>query len=103
MVCQIEDKLLPGVRWSILRTVHVGGYLGATETMIGDVLRSEYLGVTSDCVRDQLAYLEKRELVNLERSELYPWRVTLDRYGQDVVEYQVECDAGVARPPRLGR
>lgn len=103
MQCQVDDKLLPALRWSILRTLHVGGHLGATETMIAEVVKAEFLGATQDCIRNQMTYLENRELIKVERSELYPWRATLDRYGQDVVEYQVDVDPGISRPRRLDR
>lgn len=98
----VPDAMLPGVRWSILRTIHVGGYLGATEVMMREVVNVEYLGVTRDFIRTQLDYLAKRKLIALERSELHPWRATLSRYGHDVVEYQVDCEPGVSRPPRIG-
>lgn len=98
----ISDEILPSARWSVLRTIHVGGHLGATETMVREVVRAEYLGVTTNFVRDQLDYLEKRKLIALERSEIHPWRATLTRYGYDVCEYQVDCEPGISRPPRIG-
>lgn len=98
----VSDEMLPAVRWSMLCTMHVGGYLGATEVMIREVVNAEYLGVTREFIRTQLTYLAKRKLVDLERSEVRPWRATLSRYGHDVVEYQRDCEPGVSRPPRLG-
>ena len=97
----IDAKLLPGARWSILRTLHVGGHLGATEVMIREVVVSEFLGATHRFVRDQLDYLESRKLVTIERSEVDPWRAKLTRHGHDVADYQVECERGIRRPPRM--
>ena len=97
----INEVMLPPARWSILRTLRVGGHLGATETMIREVLVTDYLGITRRWIRDQLAYLESRKLVEIERSEIHAWRATLSRHGSDIVDYQVPCEAGIRRPPRL--
>lgn len=96
----LTEQMLPGVRWSLLRTLRVGGHLGATEAMCRDVIGAEYIGSTKRDVRDQLHYLEARKLAVLERSEIDPWRATLTRYGYDVADYQVECEPGIRRPPR---
>ncbi|MCY4548140.1 MAG: hypothetical protein OXC28_07220 [Defluviicoccus sp.] len=97
----VGEAMLPSVRWAIIRTIHVGGHMGATEIMIREVVAAEFLGVTTNFVRDQLDYLQKRKLVEIERSEIHPWRATLTRYGYDVAEYQVDCEAGIRRPPRV--
>ena len=99
-VSALSEVMLPGVRWSLLRTIRVGGHLGATETMCRDVVTAEYLGATKRDVRDQLHYLESRKLVTIERSEVEPWRATLTRHGYDVADYQVDCQPGIRRPPR---
>ncbi|MCY3878043.1 MAG: hypothetical protein OXF74_02550 [Rhodobacteraceae bacterium] len=91
-------KMLPGVRWEILRTLHVAGHLGATESMCMRVVDAAYLGVTRDSLRDQLDYLEKRGLVAIERPELDDWRAALTRHGTDLVEYRIECEPGISRP-----
>ena len=97
----IDEAMLPSARWAILRTLRVGGHLGATETMIREVLVADYLGITTRWIRDQLAYLESRKLVTIERSEIQAWRATLTRHGSDIVDYQVPVCAGIRRPPRL--
>ena len=96
----IDEAMLPGARWDILRTLRVGGHLGATETMIRDVLIADYLGITRRWIRDQLVYLESRKLIAIERSEVDAWCATLTRHGYDVADYQVDCEAGIRRPPR---
>lgn len=90
---------LPSARWDALRTVRVAGYLGATESMVRDVLVVQYPGVEKDCIRNILHYLEDRKLLRIERSETEPWRAFIARYGYDVCDYQVECDPGIRRPP----
>ena len=69
--------------------------------MIREVLVSDYIGITKRWIRDQLAYLESRKLVQIERSEVRAWRAQLTRHGSDIVDYQVEVCPGIARPPRL--
>ena len=83
----IDEAMLPGARWDILRTLKVGGHLGVTKRWI----------------RDQLAYLESRKLIGIERSEVEPWRAVLTRHGHDIADYQVECEPGIRRPPRTER
>ena len=97
----VDEALLPAARWAILRTLRVGGHLGATETMVREVLVSDYLGITKHWIRDQITYLESRKLLTIERSEIRAWRATLSRHGYDIVDYQSECEAGIRRPPRL--
>lgn len=92
---------IAAMRWTILRTLMVGGHLGATEQMCLDVCRGEYMGVTRDRVRTELDYLKKRELIDLERSEVHPWRATLSRHGRDFVDYEIEALPGITRPPQL--
>lgn len=101
MIDSLTPSQVSGLRWTILRTVMVGGHLGATDRMALDVARAEYIGVGISRVRAELDYLEARKLVTLERSEVQAWRVRLTRYGRDVVDYQVDVCPGITRPPRL--
>ncbi len=103
MISQLTPQQIAGLRWTVLRTVMVGGYLGATDAMCLNVARAEYLGVTSQDVRNEIDYLEARKLVTTERSEIAPWRVKLTRYGRDVVDYQADVEPGIDRPPFIGR
>ncbi len=97
----IDETMLPSVRWDILRTLQVGGHLGATETMVRRAIEADYLAVTKKFVRDQFAYLEERGLIKVQRSEIQAWRAVLARFGWDIVQYQVPCDPGIRRPPRI--
>lgn len=93
---------IAGIRWTILRTLMVGGHIGATDRMCLDVVRAEYIGVSCDRVRTELDYLESRKLVTIERSEVRAWRAKLTRYGRDLVDYEVDCEPGISRPPFIG-
>ena len=95
----IDPRYLPSIRWDILRTCRMGGHVGATENMIREVVRSEWIGVTQNAIRDELHYLEDRDLVKIKKSDIYAWRITLTRTGYDIADYQVPCEEGIHRPP----
>ena len=97
----LDQAHIAGMRWSILRTLKIGGYMGATDQMCLDVCRAEYLGVTMDRVRTELDYLEARKLIEIERSQIHAWRAKLSRHGRDFVDYEVEAQPGITRPPLL--
>ena len=92
---------IAGLRWTIMRTLMVGGHVGATDKMCLDVARGEYLGMSCDRIRTELDYLEARELVSIERSEVRAWRAKLTRHGRDFVDYEIDAQPGITRPPRI--
>ncbi len=91
-----------GMRWNLLNTLHKAAPYTYSEVLLLDVMRGIYPDATQDEVRKQLDYLEARGLVTLTRQPAGQWFADIDRYGVDVVEYTVECDPGIARPPRYG-
>ena len=95
-----DPVLLPSLRWTIMRTIMVGGHLGATDRMCKEVAAAEFMGVTRQLVRNEIKYLEDRGLVDVTRSEVAAWRMTLNRHGRDIVDYTVPCLPGIARPER---
>ena len=95
-----ELARLEGGRWHILQTCHVGGHIGVTETMIFHTLVNMWASTTRMWIRDQLSYLESRGLVAVERHAIKDWRATLTRHGWDVSTYVVDCEPGIARPPK---
>ena len=95
-----ELQRLEGGRWELLRVLNVSGHIGATETMMYHALVAQWLKTTRGWIKDQLDYLESRELITLERHELKDWRAKLTRHGWDVTSYVVECEPGIARPPK---
>ena len=54
----LDQAHIAGMRWTILRTLMVGGHMGATDKMCLDVCRAEYIGVTMTRVRTEMDYLE---------------------------------------------
>lgn len=99
----LDPKFLPAIRWDILRTCRVAGYAGATENMIREVIRVGWVNATQKTIRDELHYLESRKLIEIEKSDIHPWRLKLTRYGYDVADYQVECEKGIDRPLPIDR
>ena len=97
----LSQSHISALRWTILRTLMVGGHMGATDKMCLDVARAEYIGVTIERVRTEIDYLEGRKLIETERSEIRAWRAKLTRYGRDLVDYEVDCEPGITRPPFL--
>ena len=97
---QMDRDRREGGRWIILQTVYVGGRMGASEDMILPPLRSSWLNVGRGWLRDQMDYLERRELIEVDRRDLDPWWARLTREGTDLVEYTIPCEAGIARPPK---
>lgn len=87
-------------RWEVLRILHVGGRLGATDSMVLSTLRAMWPQTTREWVRDQLQYLEDRNLLVLERHEIKDWRARLNRNGVDLVTYVIPCGPGIDRPEK---
>lgn len=90
------------LRWLILyvllRFTHD---VGANETQLTYTLgAAEGLEqLTRPELRAAMIYLDERELIHLERGDHVPiWHAKLTRFGTDVAEYTIECDAGIARP-----
>ena len=95
-----ELRHLESGRWEILRATRVAGHVGVSETMLYHALVSMWVSTTRAWIRDQLHYLESRGLVECERREVGDWRAVLTRYGDDIVNYIVDCEPGIARPSK---
>ena len=99
-----DDAILEttrAARWYLLVALHTSGHVGCNEQWLRHSLRSIFpVATTVQWVRDLLDYLERRHLITIRRQHGESWWVHLDRYGYDVVEGSVECDPGIARPPR---
>lgn len=90
------------VRWLILATLDVARPVGANEDMILSAINAVPVQITRHELRKEMGYLETRGLISIE-GKFDPskkWFAALTRSGIDVVEYTVECDPGIARPPK---
>ena len=88
------------IRWLVLDAVNHGSPHEVAETLILSAIQSVPVQVTALELRQQIDYLAKRELVEVERHEGAPWTVRLTRHGVDVVEYTVPVEPGIARPKK---
>lgn len=95
-----EQVKLEAVRWELLRIMGVSGHVGATETMMVHTLKASWATIDREYIRNQLAYLESRKLIELERPPIQDWRGKLTRHGDDIFNYVVECEPGISRPPQ---
>jgi hypothetical protein len=91
-----------GMRWNLLKALHMAAPYTSSEDFLADIMRGIYPGATQGEVRKQLDYLADRRLIDLVKDPAGTWFADIGRYGTDIVEYTVDCDPGIARPPRLG-
>ncbi|MGE0333215.1 MAG: hypothetical protein AB7P37_21250 [Ramlibacter sp.] len=68
-----------------------------TEALL-PVIQAVYTDATHLEIRQELDYLEERELVKIKRDGMDRWMVDLSRTGMDCVEYTIDCQPGISRP-----
>jgi hypothetical protein len=88
-------------RWRILGGLNAGRPYAVTESILFRLLHDVKLPLSPLDVRRELGYLEDRGLVKLADKDGPVWSAELTRAGVDVVEYTVDCDPGIARPPKF--
>ena len=100
----MRDNLTPtqihSLRWIVLQVIQAGAPYVVTERMCLDAAAAAYPAVAAERLRAELDYLEAKELIALERSEIRPWTAKLTGNGRDVVDYAVDAPLGVWRPQR---
>lgn len=99
-MADIEKARREGLRWNLLVALNQAAPYTSNETFLLDVMRGIYPDVTALEVRKQLDYLADRELITLDKKPNGAWFADIARWGVDVVEYSVDCDPGIARPPK---
>ncbi|MDO8933597.1 MAG: hypothetical protein Q7U97_14480 [Rhodocyclaceae bacterium] len=91
-----------GLRWNLLKLLHMAAPYTSNEALMLDTMRGIYPDTSQDEVRKQLDYLFDRKLIDLVKTPAGSWFADIGRFGTDIVEYTVDCDPGIARPPRYG-
>ena len=86
------------MRWLLLSTLNNARPLGAMDVLVLTVVQAIYPDATANELHAQLAYLENKELVDIARKPDGHWHAILNSNGIDVVEYTIDCPAGIARP-----
>lgn len=97
----MKDKIKrEGIRWNIINTLNKARPYPTSEVFLLDVILAIYGECSKLELRKHLDYLEDRKLVEVEKTPHGLWLVTLTRIGIDLAEYTVDCEAGIARPPK---
>lgn len=85
-------------RWRILRILDAGRPTSVSETVIFRALSDASLTVSPNELRRELDYLRDKSLVDLTGENSPVWAAALTGTGVDVVQYAIDCPAGIARP-----
>ena len=88
------------MRWLLLNALNNARPLGAMDVLVLTVVQAIYPDATANELHAQLAYLENKELVVINRKPDGHWHSLLNSTGIDVVEYTVDGPAGIARPTK---
>jgi len=88
------------LRWYLILALYNARPNELCEEVIQGTMRSIYPDVTAIEVRQQLDYLEDRELVSLRKEPSGRWWGDLTRIGTDLAEYTIDCQPGIARPEK---
>lgn len=98
---QAERERRGFIRWIVLQTIDLWRPAPATLRSLVGVVRGEFADATELEVRRHLDYLEERDLIAVHTDPLGQVRAELKRFGVDVVEYTVDVEPGIARPPKV--
>ena len=90
-----------GMRWNLLKTLLWNRPYTMPEQRLVEVALTLYPDTTPQELRSELVYLEDRGLVKITRQANGAWFGDLTRDGVDVAEYTVDCEPGIARPPKF--
>lgn len=94
----LDRARIRDLRWRILKVLDAGRPQRVGERLILSVLCDADLQVTPRELRRELDYLRDHQLVELEGERSPDWKAALTGQGVDVVGYDAEAPAGVARP-----
>ena len=95
-----EKARREGMRWHLINTLNKARPYTSSEVFLLDVMRGIYPDATAMELRQQLDYLKDRRLLVLTKQPSGMWFADLNRLGVDIAEYTIECEAGIARPPK---
>lgn len=98
MSIDLQRNRREAMRWHLMNALDKARPIGALDVLLLDVMRSIYVDTTANELHQQLDYLADRKLVHIEKQPTGHWHSCLTSLGVDVVEYTVDCNAGIARP-----
>lgn len=88
------------MRWLLLNGLNKARPLGAMDILLLSVVQAIYPDATPNELQGQLGYLKDKKLVDILIQPDGYWHIKLNAEGIDVVEYTVDCPAGIARPTK---
>lgn len=88
------------MRWQLLNALNKARPIGALDVLLLSVMQAIYADCTVKELHTELEYLEDRKLVEIIKQPDGHWNSKLTHYGVDIVEYTVDCFAGIARPTK---
>lgn len=88
------------IRWVLLQGMYNARPIGAGEGMLLSIIQAIPVESSPLEIRRELDYLEGRELVEIVRDPSGPWRASVTRHGVDYVEYNIDSQPGISRPPK---
>ena len=88
------------MRWYLLVAMQRAEPLGCSDVMLKSIMDDIYGEVSPTELHQQLSYLEKRKMVTLIKNPSGHWHGRCTALGVDVVDYTVDCRAGIARPTK---
>ena len=93
-----ETSAAGRVRWYLLHALVAAEPVGASETLLHDLLDCESLRVTSLDLRRALAFLEKAGLAAIDRSNASNWQAEATVEGINFAAYETPDITGISRP-----
>lgn len=99
MAALMQRQRRESMRWYLLVALNVARPAGAPVPMLLAVIQATYTDATEHEVRRELDYLGDRKLIEVEKKPTGQWHCELNRLGVDFVEYTIEAEPGIARPP----
>ena len=88
------------MRWQLLNALNKARPIGALDVLLLSVMQDIYPDCTANELHTELEYLEGRKLISIAKQPVGNWHSKLTYDGVDVVEYTVNCAAGIARPTK---
>ena len=96
----MQQARTAGLRWQIISILNKARPHTSSEVMLLDILRAIYADTTVTELRRELDYSAYRKLVDLVKQTNGLWLADLTRLGVDIAEYTIDCQPGIARPPK---
>lgn len=88
------------MRWQLLNALNKARPIGAMDVLLLSVMQEIYADCSVNELHSQLEYLADRKLIEIKKQPDGHWHNKLTHYGVDIVEYTVDCYAGIARPAK---